>query len=51
MLSVSTKIWTRVAVSNSYDNNHYTTDNLLVLNLMGKEISKEPPILTFQSFL
>ena len=26
MQSVSSRIWTRVAVSNSYDDNHYTTD-------------------------
>ena len=25
MQSVSSRIWTRVAVSNSYDDNHYTT--------------------------
>ena len=25
MLSVSSRIWTRVAVSISYDDNHYTT--------------------------
>ena len=25
MQSVSVRIWTRVAVSNSYDGNHYTT--------------------------
>ena len=28
MQSVSSRIWTRVAVSTSYDDNHYTTDNL-----------------------
>ena len=27
MQSVSSKIWTRVAVSISYDDNHYTTDS------------------------
>ena len=27
MQSVSSRIWTRVAVSISYDDNHYTTDN------------------------
>ena len=26
MQSVSSRIWTRVAVSISYDDNHYTTD-------------------------
>ena len=28
MQSVSSRIWTRVSVSNSYDNNHYTTGTL-----------------------
>ena len=28
MQSVSSRIWTRVAVSISYDDNHYTTDML-----------------------
>ena len=27
MQSVSSRIWTRVAVSISYDDNHYTTDS------------------------
>ena len=33
MQSVSSKIWTRVAMSISYNDNHYTTDtsNVLVL--------------------
>ena len=29
MQSVSARIWTRVAVSISYDDNHYTTDTSL----------------------
>ena len=31
MQSVSSKIWTRVAVSISYDDNHYTTGTIYVL--------------------
>ena len=27
MLSISSRIWTRLAVSISYDDNHYTTDS------------------------
>ena len=30
MWSVSFRIWTRVAVSNSYDDNHYTTGTSLL---------------------
>ena len=29
MQSVSSRIWTRVAVSISYDDNHYTTDKIV----------------------
>ena len=29
MQSVSSRIWTRVAVSISYDDNHYTTDQMI----------------------
>ena len=31
MQSVSSKIWTRVTVSISHDDNHYTTDTYLIL--------------------
>ena len=31
MQSVSSRIWTRVAVSISYDDNHYTTDTLYMM--------------------
>ena len=30
MQSVSSRIWTRVAVSISYDDNHYTTDTIYI---------------------
>ena len=33
MQSVSSKIWTRVAVSISYDNNHYTTGTYYIYEL------------------
>ena len=29
MQSLSSRIWTRVAVSISYDDNHYTTDTMI----------------------
>ena len=32
MQSVSSRIWTRVAVSISYDDNHYTTSTIFFLN-------------------
>ena len=32
MLSVSSRIWTRVAVSIPYDDNHYTTVTSTVIN-------------------
>ena len=32
MQSVSSRIWTRVAVSNSYDDNHYTTGTSIKYN-------------------
>ena len=35
MQSVSSKIWTRVAVSISYDDNHYTTGTSLLPSLPG----------------
>ena len=35
MQSASSRIWTRVAVSISYDDNHYTTGTLLLLSLLG----------------
>ena len=31
MQSISSKIWTRVAMSISYDDNHYTTGTLIFL--------------------
>ena len=36
MQSVSSRIWTRVAVSNSYDDNHYT-----IIEIDGKKEWKE----------
>ena len=33
MQSVSSRIWTRVAVSISYDDNHYTTGTYLIVIL------------------
>ena len=38
MQSVSSRIWTRVAVSISYDDNHYTTD-IYIYNWTGNNIS------------
>ena len=39
MQSVSSRIWTRVTVSISYDDNHYTTGtSMIVLLLTGKKI-------------
>ena len=31
MQSVSSRIWTRVAVTNSYDDNHYTTGTYIIM--------------------
>ena len=31
MQSVSSSIWTRIVVSNSYDDNHYTTGTSIVI--------------------
>ena len=39
MQSVSSRIWTRVAVSISYDDNHYTTGTSKLNNQMAQEIS------------
>ena len=39
MLSVSFRIWTRVAVSISYDDNHYTTGTSQISNHDGKSAS------------
>ena len=36
MQSFSSRIWTRVAVSISYDDNHYTTDTVLLYNVTLK---------------
>ena len=41
MQSVSSRIWTRVAVSISYDNNHYTTGTSTPLELGGLYLSQE----------
>ena len=35
MQSVSSRIWTRIVVSNSYDDNHYTTGTSTVLRFYG----------------
>ena len=35
MQSVSSRIWTRVAVSNSYDDNDYTTGTSLAVMIRG----------------
>ena len=34
MQSVSSRIWTRVAVSISCDDNHYTTGNIQIIDLI-----------------
>ena len=31
MQSLSSRIWTRIVVSNSYDDNHYTTGSLMAV--------------------
>ena len=36
MQSASSRIWTRVAVSISYDDNHYTVSHLFTLSLNVK---------------
>ena len=42
MQSVSSRIWTRVAVSISYDDNHYTTGILYIYcNLNDDVMSKD----------
>ena len=38
MQSVSSRIWTRVAVSISYDDSHYTTGTFLTLIILFKPI-------------
>ena len=41
MQSVSFRIWTRVAVSISYDDNHYTTGtNFLQTPLLGQDMTQ-----------
>ena len=53
MQSVSSKIWTRVVVSISYDDNHYTTGTSLILigkTLEGKSFLKLFGILFIQIF-
>ena len=37
MQSASSRIWTRVAVSISYDDNHYTTDTSIYDNIALKK--------------
>ena len=39
MQSVSSKIWTRVVVSISYDDNHYTTDTSIKFSGISKVVS------------
>ena len=39
MLSVSSRIWTRVTVSDSYDDNHYTTGTYLIIHTLHDSIS------------
>ena len=39
MQLVSSRIWTRVVVSISYDDNHYTTGTLKPFNLVRKKSS------------
>ena len=34
MQSVSSRIWTRIVMSNSYDDNHHTTNNDFIQNLL-----------------
>ena len=41
MQSVSTRIWTRVAVSISYDDNHYTTDTSMDSGFDSNQMSKQ----------
>ena len=38
MQSVSSRIWTRVAVSISYDDNHYTTGKQMISDSIRLEI-------------
>ena len=38
MLSVSSRIWTRVAVSISYDDNHYTTGTSYLIQIICAEV-------------
>ena len=39
MQSVSSRIWTRVAVSNSYDDNHYTTGTSFTFSFIIRQFS------------
>ena len=41
MQSASSKIWTRIAVSIFYNDNHYTTGTSLPIGKNGKKESKE----------
>ena len=36
MQSVSSRIWTRIAMFISYDNNHYTTNTLYIIRFLIK---------------
>ena len=38
MQSVSSRIWTRVAVFISYDDNHYTTGTSVEININAEQI-------------
>ena len=44
MQSVSSRIWTRVAVSISYDDNHYTTDTSIIYNRFWYVLRATPRI-------
>ena len=41
MQSVLSRIWTRVAVSISYDDNHYTTDTSIIHHIRRKMIVEQ----------
>ena len=37
MQSVSSRIWTRIVVSNSYDDNHYTTGTVFLFIILKNQ--------------
>ena len=56
MQSVSSRIWTRVAVSISYDDNHNTTGTSILLKVLNREKNiwielKNNGICAFHSFM